>query len=94
MGMVRRRTRRRTMMVAGGLAYERGRNQGQQDANASERASAEPTPAAAPPPPAPSADNATGELERLASMHASGALSDDEFAAAKQQVLGAERAAI
>ena len=25
MGMVRRRTRRRTMMVAGGLAYERGR---------------------------------------------------------------------
>ncbi len=28
MGMVRRRTRRRTMMVAGGLAYARGRNQG------------------------------------------------------------------
>ena len=26
MGMVRRRTRRRTMMVAGGLAYERGQN--------------------------------------------------------------------
>ncbi len=31
MGMVRRRTRRRTMMVAGGLAYARGRNQGEQD---------------------------------------------------------------
>ena len=31
MGMVRRRTRRRTMMVAGGMAYARGRNQGQQE---------------------------------------------------------------
>ena len=26
MGMVRRRTRRRTMMVAGGMAYAAGRN--------------------------------------------------------------------
>ena len=43
---------------------------------------------AAPPPPAPSADDAAGELERLASLHDSGALSDDEFAAAKQKVLG------
>ena len=31
----------------------------------------------------------TSELERLASLHQSGALSDDEFAAAKQKVLGA-----
>ena len=88
MGMVRRRTRRRTMMVAGGLAYERGRAQGQQDQSTAEQDYAEPAPPA-PPPPAPSAADATGELERLASLHESGALSDDEFAAAKQQVLSA-----
>jgi Short C-terminal domain len=89
MGMVRRRTRRRTMMVAGGMAYARGRNQGQQDELQSEQAYAdEPPPAPAPPPPAPSAGDAAGELERLASLHQSGALTDDEFAAAKQKVLG------
>ncbi len=88
MGMVRRRTRRRTMMVAGGLAYARGRNQGEQEEAQGEQAYAAPPPAA-PPPPAPAADDATSELERLASLHQSGALSDDEFAAAKQKVLGA-----
>ena len=48
-------------------------------------------PSLRPPPrrrPQPSADDATGELERLASLHESGALSDDEFATAKQKVLG------
>ena len=92
MGVVRRRTRRRTMMVAGGLAYERGRAQGQQDQYAAEQQTragyAEPAPPA-PPPPAPSVADATSELERMASLHESGALSDDEFAAAKQQILNA-----
>ena len=46
-------------------------------------------PPPAPPPPAPSAGDSAGELERLASLHESGALSDDEFSAAKQKVLGA-----
>ncbi len=36
------------------------------------------------PPPADPAD----EIEHLAQLHASGALSDDEFAAAKAKVLG------
>ena len=49
---------------------------------------AEPAPPA-PPPPAPSVVDTTSELERLASLHQSGALSDDEFAAAKQQILSA-----
>ena len=91
MGMVRRRTRRRTMMVAGGLAYERGRGQGQQDQYAAEPEYAEQAPPAPPPPPppAPSVADATSELERLASLHQSGALTDDEFAAAKQQILSA-----
>jgi multidrug resistance efflux pump len=75
------------MMVAGGMAYARGRNQGEAEEAQSEPAYAE-SPPPAPPPPAPS-DDATSELERLASLHQSGALSDDEFASAKQKVLGA-----
>jgi hypothetical protein len=42
-------------------------------------------PQAGPPPPAP---DTTSELERLAALHASGALSDEEFAAAKARILG------
>ena len=34
------------------------------------------------------AGDATSELERQASMHASGALSDEEFTAAKAKILG------
>lgn len=45
---------------------------------------APPAPAAAAP-----AEDATSELERLASMHDSGVLSDEEFTAAKAKVLGA-----
>ncbi len=88
MGMVRRRTRRRTMMVAGGMAYAAGRNRGPEGVPQDEGAYAEPPPPA-PPPPAPSAGDAAGELERLASLHDSGVLSDEEFTAAKQKVLGA-----
>ena len=86
MGMVRRRTRRRTMMVAGGMAYERGRNQ---QAYADEQAYAEPAaPPPAPPPPAPSEVDPTAEIEKYAALHESGALTDDEFAAAKAKILG------
>ncbi len=88
MGMVRRRTRRRTMMVAGGLAYERGKNAARDEQYEGEQGYDQQPPPPAPPPPAPSADDATGELERLASLHGSGVLSDDEFAAAKAKVLG------
>ena len=87
MGMVRRRTRRRTMMVAGGLAYERGRRQGEaEEAPAEEQYEAPPP--APPAPAAPAATDDASEIERLASLHASGALTDDEFAAAKQKILG------
>ena len=84
MGMVRRRTRRRTMMVAGGMAHERGQSSGQPDTYEDQPASAEPPPA----PPAPAAVDPSSELERLAGLHDSGALSDEEFAQAKQNVLG------
>ena len=73
-----------------GSAYAAGRagGGGQQAQPQGEEAEAAPPPPA-PPPPAPSAGDAAGELERLASLHQSGALSDEEFAAAKQKVLGA-----
>ncbi len=88
MGVVRRRTRRRTMMVAGGLAYERGRNEAQADANQQQPAYDEPPPPPpAPPAPAPAEIDAASEIERLASLRDSGALSEEEFAAAKKNVL-------
>jgi len=82
MGFVRRRTRRRTMLMAGGMAYAAGRRAGDEGASAQEYAPA-------PPPPVPaSVPSDTDELQRLADMHAAGALTDDEFAAAKAKLLG------
>ena len=91
-------------MVAGGMAYAAGRSrrgdepedeQGYGDEQEYEEDDqgydapppappAQPAPAAA----APAADDATSELERLASLHDSGVLSDDEFTAAKAKILG------
>jgi len=94
MGMVRRRTRRRTMMVAGGMAYAAGRrasqdqgyaDQGYADAGYDEA----PPPPPAPPAPAPAEVDVASEVERLSSLHDSGALSDEEFAEMKQKVLNA-----
>lgn len=88
MGMVRRRTRRRTMMVAGGMAYAAGRgaNQAQPEPAYEEQAYAPPPPA--PPPPAAAPVDPIDELTKLAALHESGALTDDEFSTAKQQILG------
>jgi hypothetical protein len=47
---------------------------------------APPPPAA--PAPAPAAPSNIAELEQLAALHSSGALTDEEFAAAKARVLG------
>ncbi len=89
MGMVRRRTRRRTMMVAGGMAYERGRHASEEEAVESQPVYAEAPPVPpAPPPPAPSVEDPTAEIQNLASLHDSGALSDEEFSAAKKKILG------
>jgi len=38
--------------------------------------------------PAPSGGDVSAQLQNLASMHASGALSDEEYAAAKKKLLG------
>ena len=93
MGMVRRRTRRRTMMVAGGMAYAAGRaRRGDEPEDEQGYGDEQEYDAPPPAPPAPAAaapaEDATSELERLASLHDSGVLSDDEFSAAKAKVLG------
>ena len=46
-------------------------------------------PPPAPPPPAPTeAESQADQIQRLADLHASGALTDEEFAAAKAKALG------
>jgi len=86
MGMFMRRRRPAMRLAAGaataGIAYHAGKEHA-----ANEQAEAqpgEPAPVAAAEP----APDATAELERLAQLHQSGALTDDEFAAAKAKVLG------
>ena len=81
----RRRTRRRALIAGAAVAHHR-------DTKYQEQAAAPaPAPAPAPadeaqyaPPPADPAD----EIEHLAQLHTSGALSDEEFAAAKAKILG------
>jgi hypothetical protein len=49
----------------------------------------QPVYAAPPPAPAaPAADSVTEQLEKLAQLHTSGVLSDEEFAAGKAKILG------
>jgi uncharacterized membrane protein YebE (DUF533 family) len=82
------RPRRPLMRVAAGaatatVAYKAGqrRNQQSQPDEQAQAPQAAPAPAAAP-------TDSTAELERLAKLHESGALNDEEFAAAKSKLLG------
>lgn len=75
----------------GGIAYHQGRKREMRDEEAAEGATAyeelnEPAPA--PAPPAPPQGDTVDELKRLAALHDSGTLTDDEFSAAKAQLLG------
>ncbi|MGZ4371762.1 MAG: SHOCT domain-containing protein [Gaiellaceae bacterium] len=69
-------------MIAGAAIGAAAAHHG--DSNEPEQPQAEDQTAAAPPP----ADPAD-ELERVAQLHASGVLTDEEFAAAKAKILGA-----
>jgi hypothetical protein len=89
--------RRRPVVRAaavGTVAYQaskRGAAAGQQGAGEQEQQTDEPQEASAPPPAQPSADSLDPTVEKikqLAELHASGALTDEEFAAAKAQALG------
>ena len=76
------------------LAYRAGQRRAEQDAYneqvqaAYQATQAQPPAYAAPAPAAAPQTDTIAELERLARLHESGALSDQEFAAAKARVLG------
>jgi Short C-terminal domain len=82
----RRRTRRRALVAGVAIAHHEDRKYAEAQQPAYDQAPAEEAQAApqyAPPP----ADPAE-EIEHLAQLHTSGALTDDEFAAAKAKALG------
>jgi len=70
---------RMVMLAAGMRAGERRAQENQQ-----QQAAAQPAPQAA----APASTDSTAELKKLADLHASGVLTDEEFAAAKKKALG------
>ena len=94
--------RRRPLVAAavvGGAAYHMGKKGAQQtaheqaqDAQLQQMQAQQQMPAqpayVAPAPAAATAIDVTAELQKLAQMHQSGVLSDAEFAAAKQKLLG------
>ena len=90
MPFMRRRPLLRAAAV-GGVAYmgaKAGTNRAMQ-AQGAQQAPAQPAPAPAPAPAAaPAGDDTIARLTQLASLHSSGALTDEEFTAAKAQVLG------
>lgn len=95
MGLMFRRRRPVARLAVGaaaaGVAYHAGKRRAEQDQDDQEAVTMSET--EAPPPqyvaPAPaSTGGEVDELSRLAQMHDSGALTDEEFAAAKAQLLG------
>jgi hypothetical protein len=66
----------------GAVAYKRGERRAEES-----QADAPPAPQA-PPPAAEPEDSTTEKINELVQLHASGALTDEEFAAAKAKALG------
>ena len=89
MPMMRRRPLLRAAAV-GTVAYQGSKRGAMAGQNQAAEAAAPPPPPAypAPPPPAPAAVPTVEKISQLAQLHASGALTDEEFAAAKAQALG------
>ena len=84
MGM-RRRTRRRALVAGAAISHHRStKNAEAQQADSQEAAPPAEPAQYAPPPVDPAA-----EIEHLSQLHDSGAITDEEFAAAKAKVLGA-----
>jgi len=68
----------------GAVAYKRGERGAEQAENEAQAAA----PPQAPAPAAPPGDPTAEKITELAQLHASGALTDEEFAAAKAKALG------
>jgi len=83
MPLGRRRPVARAAAV-GAVAYKRG-ERGAQAAENEAQSTAPPPP---PPPAAAAVDPTVEKINELAQLHASGALTDEEFAAAKAKALG------
>ena len=77
----RRRTRRRTAVVAGAAGAAVGA------AAAKSGSAASDTPPQQTPSPGDEQNDVTGQLEKLAELHEKGILTDEEFAAKKQELL-------
>lgn len=77
----RRRTRRRALIAGAAVAHHRDNQDADQEQAPADDYLDEAQPA---PPPADPAD----ELQHLAELHDSGALTDEEFTAAKANILG------
>lgn len=93
MGLLMRPRRPLMRLAAGaataGVAYHAGRRRAEQDAYNEQASEAYASTQAPPQSPAPAQPvDAAGELERLAKLHDSGALTDEEFGAAKAHLLG------
>jgi Short C-terminal domain len=87
MPMMRRRPLLRAAAV-GTVAYQGSKRGAMAAQNQAAQAAPAPSPAA-PPPAAPApADPTVEKINQLAQLHASGALTDEEFAAAKAKLLG------
>jgi hypothetical protein len=74
----RRRARRRGMIAGAAIGAAAARRGDSNEAPAEEYETAS----------APAPADTTDQLEQLAQLHASGALTDEEFAAAKAKILG------
>jgi putative oligomerization/nucleic acid binding protein len=89
MPMMRRRPLLRAAAV-GTVAYQGSKRGAMAGQNQAAEAAPPPPPPPAPAPvaPAPAGDPTVEKISQLAQLHASGALTDEEFAAAKAQALG------
>jgi Short C-terminal domain len=90
----RRRTRRRAIIAGAAIAHHEDKKAGEQQ-QADDQVPADDQQDQAPADDgqdqaqyAPPAADPADEIEHLAQLHSSGALSDDEFAAAKAKILG------
>jgi hypothetical protein len=92
MGLFMRRRRPVARLAVGaavaGTAYHMGKKNEAQSQVSDPAQAADAATAPAPAPAAAPANDAIGEVERLAALHQSGALTDEEFTAAKANALG------
>ncbi len=91
MGIMRRRVRRRVLVgaAAGAVAYHEGKKHQRRAQEADQPQEAEQATEYAPAPPVDAGPDAADldQIEKLAKLHESGALTDEEFASAKAKLL-------